>query len=114
MLVGAIGYGYGMRGGNASITALIPARFGVVFIVLGLAGGRSEHARKHLMHAAVALALLGFLLTAGRVLMRISSIELNAAVISQLTMALVCLMLVLAGVRSFSAARRARTVDVID
>ena len=46
--------------GQTSITALIPAFFGIVFIVLALVA-RAEAARKHAMHAAVAVALIGLL-----------------------------------------------------
>ena len=46
--------------GRVSVTALIPAFFGAVFVILALVA-RSESARKHAMHAAVAFGLLGFL-----------------------------------------------------
>ena len=42
--------------GRVSVTALIPAFFGAVFVILALVA-RNEPARKHAMHAAVALAL---------------------------------------------------------
>ena len=45
---------------RVSVTALIPAFFGAVFVILALVAG-NESARKHAMHAAVALGLLGFL-----------------------------------------------------
>ena len=45
---------------RVSVTALIPAFFGAVFVILALVA-RHESARKHAMHAAVALGLLGFL-----------------------------------------------------
>ena len=107
-MIGVVGYGYGMSADRASITALIPAFFGLVLVVLGALSKMNEGLRKHLMHAAVALALLGFILTAGRVLMKLSEITLSAAVVSQISMAAVCLIFVLLGVRSFAAARRER------
>jgi hypothetical protein len=42
-----------------SFTALIPAAFGVVFMALGLLAAVGD-LRKHMMHAAAALALIGF------------------------------------------------------
>ena len=53
-----IGLGSYWLTGRTSITALIPAFFGVVFVLLAYVA-RNEAARKHAMHAAVALGLLG-------------------------------------------------------
>ena len=106
--IGAVGYVYGMNTGHASVTALIPAFFGIVLILLGVVSRANDGLRKHLMHAALALALLGFILTAGRLLMKVATIEMSAAVISQLSMAAVCLVFLILGIRSFAAARRER------
>jgi hypothetical protein len=57
------------------------------------------------MHAAVIVALLGFLLPLGRLLSKLSDLTLSAAVISQAAMSLVCLIFVVLAVRSFIAAR---------
>jgi iron(III) transport system permease protein len=51
--------------GRTSITALIPAFIGAVLVICALIA-RKESARKHAMHAAVAVALLGALLNARR------------------------------------------------
>ena len=91
---------------NASLTALIPAAFGFVLEILGFVAKSSERLRKHLMHAAVIVALLGFIMTAGRLLMKISTFSLGAAAISQISMAVVCLLFVILAVKSFAAARR--------
>jgi hypothetical protein len=107
ILIGAIGYVYGMSAGNASLTALIPAAFGALILVLSAIAAANEGLRKHLMHGVMLVALIGFILTAGRVLMKISSIEMSPAVISQLSMAAVCLILMILGGRSFANARRA-------
>ncbi|MBK8464493.1 MAG: hypothetical protein IPL32_01555 [Chloracidobacterium sp.] len=104
-LIGILGYGYGLMNGNASLTALIPAAFGTVLEILGFVAKSNEGLRKHLMHAAVLVALLGFVMTAGRLLMKINELSLGAAVVSQLLMALVCLGFVILAVRSFIAAR---------
>lgn len=106
ILIGVIGYVYGMMNDHASLTALIPAAFGIVIAILGAVAKSSEGLRKHLMHAAVVIALLGFIMTAGRLLMKISELSLSAAVVSQAAMAMVCLVFVLLAIRSFAAARR--------
>jgi hypothetical protein len=106
VIIGFLGYGYGLMNENASLTALIPAAFGFVLEILGFVAKSSESLRKHLMHAAVVVALLGFIMTAGRLLMKISTFSLSAAAISQLAMAIVCLVFVILAVRSFTAARR--------
>ncbi len=106
VIIGFVGYGYGLMNGNASLTALIPSAFGFVLEILGFVAKSSEPLRKHLMHAAVVVALLGFIMTAGRMLMKLSTFSLGAATISQLLMAAVCLVFVILAVRSFAAARR--------
>jgi hypothetical protein len=107
VVIGATGYGYGMNAGNASVTALIPAFFGIVLIVCGGIATVVEGMRRHLMHLAVVIALLGFILTAGRLVMKAATggLEASAAVVSQGAMALVCLVFVVLAIRSFAAAR---------
>jgi hypothetical protein len=106
ILIGIIGYVYGLMGNAASITALIPAFFGIVLAILGFLAKTKENLRKHLMHAAVAVALIGFILVAGRLLMKISSLTLSAAVVSQIAMAIICLLFVLLSIKSFKDARK--------
>lgn len=107
ILIGVIGYVYGMSNdGNASPTALIPALFGLVLAGLGAAARAKENLRKHLMHAAVMVGLLGFLMTAGRLVMNLSRITLNAATVAQIAMSLVCLIFVILCIKSFVDARR--------
>ena len=108
ILVGIVGEMYGLSTGHASPTALIPAAFGLILLLLGLFSRTNEPLRKHLMHAAAAVALIGFLLTAGRLLMKFGELAMTAAVVSQAAMALVCLAFVLLAVRSFTEARRQR------
>ena len=107
IIIGIIGYAYGFFEGKASITALIPAFFGIVMMVLGHVASARESISKHLMHAAVLVALLGFILPAGRLLSIMGSLKLNAAFLSQLSMAVVCLIFVVLAVRSFINARKA-------
>lgn len=106
VLIGAVGYLYGISSGHASITALIPAFFGAVLFLLGIIARSRESLRKHLMHAAVIVALIGFILTAGRLISKAGELTMSAAVFSQLAMALVCLVFVVLAVRSFINARR--------
>jgi uncharacterized membrane protein (DUF373 family) len=110
MLIGLIGYLYGSRQGPGSYTALIPAAFGVVILLCGVIGAAKESLRKHVMHVAVAVALLGFIMIVARLAMQLNSLTMSAAVISQLLTAIVCLVFVLAGVSSFARARRERLV----
>lgn len=107
--LGVVGY-FGT--GRQSMTALIPVIPGVVFLILG-AVARNPGARKHAMHAAAVLALLGALGTArGMVkffqMLGGAEVERPAAVRSQAIMCVLCLVFVLLCVRSFMAARRSR------
>lgn len=104
--VGIIGYGYGWYMGNQSVTALIPAVFGVVLMLLGYVSNAKESLRKHMMHVAVLLALIGFILPAGRLISKAGEFVVSAATLSQIAMALLCLVFVVMSVRSFIAARR--------
>ena len=98
--------------GAVSVTALIPAAFGLVLAICG-AIARDAGKRKHAMHAAVVVALLGFLGSA-RGLLQIGAL-LNgtaarpAAVISQTIMAVLTLGYIVMAVRSFVQARANRT-----
>jgi hypothetical protein len=94
--------------GRTSITAMIPAFFGAVFVLLALAA-RSESARRHAMHAAVAIALLGLVATLVRLGPALAAGSFGRpAVLAQLAMAAVLGVYVALGVQSFVAARRAR------
>lgn len=110
VVIGSVGYIYGMNSGTASVTALIPAFFGIVLIACGAIGTVAEGVRKHLMHLAIVVALLGFILTAGRLVMKAATggLEASPAVMSQGAMAAVCLLFVVLAIRSFAAARSAR------
>ena len=108
ILVGVFGYVYGMLNQTASITALIPAFFGIILAILGFLARAKENLRMHLMHGAVLVGLLGFFMTAGRLVMNISRFTLNAATLAQLSMALICLAFVILCIKSFIDARRNR------
>ncbi|MEO7157347.1 MAG: hypothetical protein ABI039_07295 [Vicinamibacterales bacterium] len=95
--------------GRTSITAMIPAFFGAVMVICALAA-RRESARKHAMHAAVAIALIGAIAALARgVPAALSGGASRPAVLSQLAMGILLLIYVALGVQSFVAARKART-----
>jgi uncharacterized membrane protein len=103
--IGIIGY---VGTGMVSLTAMIPAMVGAILLVLALVA-RNPQARKHAMHAAVAVALIAALGTLPRLVPALRAGHLNrAATIAQLAMVLVLLFYVVMGVRSFIEARRAR------
>lgn len=106
IVLGVAGYVSGLMNDRASVTALIPAFFGIALSGLGIAARAKEGLRKHLMHGAVVVALLGFIATAGRLLSRLSELTATPAVISQAIMAVVCLVFVILAIKSFAAARR--------
>ena len=106
VLIGILGYINGVMTNHASMTALIPAAVGVVLLLLGIFARMREGLRKHLMHAAVIVALLGFIASAGRLFSRLGDLTYNAAVVSQVSMALVCLLFVILAIKSFADARR--------
>jgi uncharacterized membrane protein len=108
ILLGIVGYVVAVTNNNASVTALIPAFFGAALAILGVLSQLKESLRKHLMHVAVVVALLGFIATAGRLISRLGELTASPAVISQALMAIVCLVFVVLAIRSFAAARRNR------
>lgn len=94
--------------GRTSITALIPAFFGAAFVVCALVA-RKETARKHAMHAAVALGLIGAIASLVRAVPAVVGGNLSRpAVMAQLAMAALLAVYVALGVQSFIAARKAR------
>ena len=111
LVLGIAGYfGTGM----VSVTALIPAVFGVLLLLLGVIA-RDPGKRKHAMHFAAIVGLIGiagsfsglvkfFSLLSG------ASIERQNAVIAQAVMAILMIIFVALCVRSFINARRSRTV----
>jgi len=112
LLLVVLGVGSYYGSGMVSPTALIPAAFGVVFVVLG-AIALKEHLVKHAMHGAAALALIGFLATARGLLgvLTIASggtVERPGAVEAKAAMAAMCAVFLVLCVNSFLQARRAR------
>jgi len=105
VLLGVVGY---IGTGAASVTALIPAFVGALFLILAMVA-RNPEARKHVMHAAVAIALLAVLGGVPRIIAAVNSGDLmRPAVLAQIAMAVILGVYVLLGVKSFIDARRAR------
>ena len=111
LILAALGILSYLGTGRTSITALIPAFFGVVFVLLAWVA-RNEAVRKHVIHAAMVVALLGIAGTAARLIPGIAAGTLDLtrpAVLAQIaTVALLAWYLV-KGIQSFKAARLART-----
>jgi hypothetical protein len=109
VLLGVVGYAVA---DPKSWTALIPALFGAALVGLG-ALARKEHLRKHAMHAAALVGLVGCVVPAVRALPELGALFSGTAknppaVVSQLVMALLCAGFVGLCVKSFVDARRAR------
>jgi hypothetical protein len=109
ILLGVIAY---FATDRASLTALLPAILGAPILLLGLLATR-EPLRRHAIHGALAIALLGLLGTAPQVialpaLLTGDDVERPAAVLTSTITAVACAVYVVAGVRSFIAARRSR------
>ena len=107
-----LGIGGFVLTGSTHKTALIPCVFGVLFLIFGLLA-RKDNFRKHVMHAAVLIALLAFLGTA-RSLSHLPELfngtaEKPAAIITQSLNAGLSLLYIILAVRSFIQARRARS-----
>lgn len=109
ILLGAAGW---IGTSFVSITALIPAFFGIVFLFLGLLGLK-ERARKHAMHIAAVLALIA-LFGSYRGLIKLPALlgggelERPTAVAAQAIMAILSLIFIILAIKSFIDARRAR------
>ena len=109
LLLGIIGYSVT---GASSATALIPAYFAIVVLILGMLALKEKY-RKRGMHAAAAFSLIGFLGTIPGVLKLFTmlfggEIARPAAAISQSIMALLSLLYFLLCLKSFLDARRRR------
>ncbi len=108
----ALGLGGFFLTGAVHKTALIPAAIGVVLLVLGLLGSK-EKLRMHVMHVALLIGLLALLGTASSLLKLPAAIDGTAlrpgAVFAQAATAVLSVVYLALGVRSFIAARRARS-----
>jgi peptidoglycan/LPS O-acetylase OafA/YrhL len=117
LLVGVGAFGYlnqdiDPEKGTKSITALIPAFVGGVLLLCGLLALVGPGVRKHAMHLAAVLGLLGFLggfMPLQRQLSKDGAIDVTKpSAVSGLVMSGLCLLLVVLCVNSFIQARKAR------
>jgi hypothetical protein len=113
VLLGVIGY---FATGRQSMTALIPVIPGLIWLALG-ALARNDRLRKHVMHAAAALSLIGFLAMT-RAIVTLVRWQIGgeaparpAAVVSQSILGLLMLAFLILCIRSFIAARRNRVAQ---
>jgi uncharacterized membrane protein HdeD (DUF308 family) len=112
ILLGLTGY---FVTGQSSKTALIPAAFGIVILILGILALK-DTIRKTAMHIASALGLLGFLGGIRGIPPFISLISGGeaarpGAAISQTIMSLLSLIFFLFCLKSFIDARKSRTLS---
>ena len=90
---------------SSSVTSLIPAFIGVVFVAIGLVARARPNLNHHLMHAAAALALVAILGSAGSAIGRGST---GWALFAQLATVVIAAGFLYFAVNSFRAARQAR------
>lgn len=110
VVLGVVAY---VATGAVSVTALIPAFVGLLLLLCALIARRGEKARMHATHAALAIALLAALGS----LMQVAKLgdvfagtaQRPAAVVVSTVMFVLLVVYIVMGVRSFVAARRART-----
>jgi len=119
IVIGALLLVLGIAGfvatGSSHATALIPAGFGIVILLLGVVALKPDW-RKHAMHAAAGVTLLGLLGTVPGVIkltrwLSGETIERVPAVVAQSVMALLCTVFIALAVRSFIQARQQRNVQ---
>ena len=91
-----------------SVTALIPSFFGIALIVLGVIARTGDKARKHAMHVAALLGVIGFVMPLVRALPMALEGTMTLPVVGSLIMAALCAIFVILCVKSFIDARRAR------
>jgi hypothetical protein len=107
VLLAIVGVSFYIYTNAVSFTALIPAAFGVVFMALGLLATVGD-LRKHMMHAAAALALIGVAIGVYRILP--GPIEgKEAAFVETAILAGLCGLLLILCIKSFIDARRQRS-----
>lgn len=111
-----LGVAFYILTGAASVTALIPAFFGIVFTGLGVLGVKKESMRKHVMHAALLLAILGLGGSFGGLInvfgvLGGGELERPAASYGQAIMALILIFFIISGIRSFIEARKQRAAE---
>ena len=93
---------------SGSVTALIPAFIGAIFVLLGAIARAKPDLNRHAMHVAAALALLAVLGSAGSAIGRGST---GWALFAQLATIVVAAVFLAMSIQSFRAARLAREAE---
>jgi hypothetical protein len=98
---------------GTSPTALIPAAVGAILLICGIVVEAAPPTRKHVMHLAAAVGLLGAL---GGImpLMRTKMDMAKASTVTGLLMIILCALFVILCIRSFVLARIARSEGLPD
>src|SRR5262245_35848543 len=104
IVLGGAGY-FGT--GTSSLTALIPAFFGLLLLILGVLA-RSDGARKHAMHAAAMVALVGLLGALFSLVRTPLDVRPPMAVFAQVAMLVLMAVFLALCIKSFRDARKAR------
>jgi hypothetical protein len=119
ILIGCVGFFLTYQPEKPPYTALIPAAFGLALAILGGLALKDSF-RKHAMHAAAMIGLIGFLGAAFMSIPKLPALlageglDRPKAVIAQLIMAATCLVFVGLCVKSFIDARRLRKQSMED
>ena len=108
LLLTFLGLGGYFLTGTSSPTALIPSVFGLLLLVLGFLA-RSESLRRHAMHAAATVALIGCVGALWSLLRTPLGLRPAMAVFSQMAMVVLTAVFVALCVRSFIDAKRRRS-----
>lgn len=104
-LLVALGVGAYYGTSRASLTALIPAAFGLPILVLGIAA-LGQRFRKHAMHAATLLTVVGFLVTISGLVDLLQMVLAQPALLAKSAMAILCGTHAGLSLKSFIDARR--------
>lgn len=115
-LLAVLGVGGFVYTGNSSYTALIPAVFGIILYICGRISLAAPHLRKHVMHVAATVSLVGLLGVVPRFVGKIPAllagqpVEPSAtAVLLQIITAVLLVIFLILCIKSFIDARKART-----
>lgn len=104
-LLVALGAGAYYGTSRASVTALIPAAFGLPILVLGILAVRQRW-RQHAMHGAALLAIVGFLVTISGLFELLHMVLAQPALLAKSAMAILCGTHAGLALKSFIEARR--------
>jgi len=108
LLIVLSGVLYGMSTAGNPVTAFIPSVFGIGLIILGIVALRGDKARKHAMHVAAMLGLIGCVVPLVMAIPEALAGTMTLPVVGQLIMGGLCGVFLALCVKSFIDARKAR------